>query len=144
MTSPGRGPNPIPAESRPFRVLVTGSRTWDDEMAIGYVLSEILFHNRTMVLVHGACPTGADKIADEWAAARNQFPAMPVTVERHPADWERHGRGAGFRRNAEMVRLGADLCLAFIVDSSRGATHTADLAEKASIPVRRYERSSRA
>lgn len=132
------------ADRRPYRVLVTGSRTWDDEATIQYALSEILFHNKTMVLVHGACPTGADRIADEWAAARKQFPARPVTVERHPADWERHGRSAGFRRNAEMVRLRADLCLAFIVDASRGATHTADLAEKVGIPVRRYERSSRA
>lgn len=131
----------LPAEAhKTFRVLVTGSRTWDDEGAIQYALSEILFRNRTMVLVHGACPKGADRIADEWAAARNQFPARPVVVERHPADWERHGRGAGFRRNAEMVRLGADLCLAFIVDGSRGASHTAGLAEKAGIPVRRYER----
>jgi hypothetical protein len=135
----------IPEDPRkPFRILVTGSRTWDDEMTIQYVLSEILFHNRSMVLVHGACPRGADRIADEWAAARNQFPAKPVTVERHPADWERYGKSAGFRRNAEMVRLCADLCLAFIMDGSRGATHTADLAEKAGIPVRRYERSARA
>lgn len=135
----------LPAEDRkPFRVLVTGSRTWDDEGVIQYALSEILFHNHTMVLVHGDCPKGADRIADQWAAARNQFPARPVVVERHPADWERHGRSAGFRRNAEMVRLGADLCLAFIVDGSRGASHTAGLAEKAGIPVRRFERSRRA
>lgn len=135
----------LPAEARKtFRVLVTGSRAWDDEGAIQFALSEILFHNRSMVLVHGDCPKGADRIADEWAAARNQFPARPVVVERHPADWEKHGRGAGFRRNAEMVRLGADLCLAFIVDGSRGASHTAALAEKAGIPVRRYERGSRA
>jgi hypothetical protein len=139
-----REPDPIPAEAaKPFRLLVTGSRSWDDEGVIQYALSEILFHNKTMILVHGACPTGADRIADEWAAARNMYPARPVTVERHPADWEKYGRAAGFRRNAEMVRLRADLCLAFILDASRGATHTADLAEKASIPVRRYERSSR-
>lgn len=138
-------PEPIPAEAaRPFRVLVTGSRSWDDEGVIQYALSEILFHNKTMILVHGDCPRGADRLADEWAAQRNQFPARPVTVERHPAEWERDGRSAGFRRNAEMVKLGADLCLAFIVDASRGASHTADLAEKAGIPTRRYERTSRA
>jgi len=148
-------PNPIPAEAaKPFRVLVTGSRSWDDEGAIQYALSEILFHNKTMILVHGACPTGTDKIADEWAAARNQFPGQPVTVEGHPADWERHGRSAGFRRNAHMVRLGADVVLAFVdpctkpncrqskPHGSHGASHTANLAEKAGIPVRRFERSS--
>ncbi|WP_433520111.1 DUF2493 domain-containing protein (plasmid) [Nonomuraea sp. CA-143628] len=139
-------PDPIPAEAaRPFRVLVTGSRRWDDEGVIHLALSELLFQHKTIVLVHGDCSRGADRIADQWAAFRNAGEWTPVLVERHPADWNGPaGRGAGYARNAEMIALGADLVLAFIVDASRGASHAADLAEKAGIPVRRYERSSRA
>ena len=112
------------------RVLVTGSRTWTDETVIGDALHEHWAPGA--ILVSGACPRGADAIAEQlWRSRGGQ-------VERHPADWAT-GRGAGFGRNAAMVALGADICLAFIRDGSPGASHTAHLADLAGIPVRRYE-----
>lgn len=116
-----------------YRVLVAGSRDWNDPGTVMDVLNDISAEYPDLVVVHGACPTGADLHAHAWALAAG------VRPERHPADWDRHGKAAGFRRNAEMVALGADVCLAFIRNHSRGATHTADLAEKAGIPTLRYE-----
>lgn len=114
------------------RVLVTGSRDWEDVARIRGVLAQMIEPNNCLTIVHGACPTGADAIADAWAQR------FSFINERHPADWARYGKAAGFRRNAEMVALGADVCLAFIRNGSKGASHTADLAEKAGIPVRRF------
>ena len=48
------------------------------------------------------------------------------------------GRAAGFQHNAAMVAAGATVCLAFIRNGSRGASHTTALAEAAGIPTRRY------
>jgi hypothetical protein len=122
------------------RILVTGSRTWDDYETLTNALDNAYFGTAAtapVTLVHGACPDGADAIASAWVAGLRQS-GWIITEERHPADWQGHGKAAGFIRNAEMVKAGADVCLAFIRDGSRGATHTAGLAEKAGIPVRRW------
>lgn len=126
---------------RPRRILITGSRTWTDRTAIALAISGYLESVGTSIggaypfpiVVHGGA-RGADQLADQ--AARN----WGWTPEPHPADWGRYGRSAGFRRNAAMVALDADVCLAFILDGSRGASHTAQLAETAGIPTHRDER----
>lgn len=126
----------------PTRVLVTGSRMWTDIPAIWDRLAGFWYgqHKGPLVVVHGACPRGADQIAGAWV---QQLRHPDVIEERHPADWNGLGKRAGYARNAHMVGLGADLCLAFVRDGSRGATHCADLAEKAGILTQRIEMSSR-
>jgi len=116
------------------RVLVTGSRTWDDVWVIREALENAARLYGDFILVSGACPTGADRIAENiWYEL-----AGVDRVEQHPADWERYGNRAGFLRNEEMVNLGADLCLAFVKNNSRGALMTINMAEKAGIPVWYY------
>ncbi|MGH3922652.1 MAG: hypothetical protein ACRDTT_07275, partial [Pseudonocardiaceae bacterium] len=60
-----------------------------------------------------------------------------------PPPLGRYGRSAGFRRNPAIVALGADVCMALILDGSRGAGHTAGPAEAAGIPTIRYEQRDR-
>lgn len=115
-----------------FRLLITGSRSWVDENAIVEQFRLVYAkYGSEVTLVSGACKTGADGLCEKLAV-----PAGWV-IERHPANWQEFGKSAGFKRNAEMVELGADACLAFIRNRSNGATHTADLAEKAGIPTKR-------
>lgn len=130
--------------THPYRILVTGSRDWPTPGvvwgALNDVRDEALVSGRSLVVVHGACPTGADDHAAKWCKIATQF-ANGVTEEQHPAQWRINGeldRGAGFRRNAHMVNLGADLCLGFVRNGSRGASHTLTLAEQAGIPTRRF------
>ena len=142
------------------RVLITGSRDWPDDFEVEDTLSTIESARNDpgapFVVVHGACPTGADAYAARWVQEWRGYP-MPgaeyVTEEAHPADWSL-GRSAGPKRNAAMVALGADLCLAFIgpctsprcdrTDEhwSHGATGCADLAEAAGIETRRIYRAA--
>lgn len=119
------------------RILITGSRTWQNASTINFALERETGDEWTdYVLVSGNCPLGADRMAED--AARS----LGIEVELHPADWNTHGKRAGFLRNAEMVKLGADVCLAFIRDDSKGATMTANLAEKAGIALSIYRETS--
>lgn len=132
-----------------MRILVTGSRDWTDRDAVYHALNQICEerglnyipdeHGNTMpdpskvTVVHGACPTGADIIADDWCISAD------FLAERHPADWGTHGKAAGPIRNQEMVDLGADICLAFPLGASRGTRDCMRRAEAAGIPVKVIE-----
>lgn len=132
------------------RILVTGSRDWSDEHLIHRAL--IGHANVGDTLVHGACRTGADAIAD---AIWRRYKVGPV--EPHPvtaAVWARIGSSAGPARNRHMVNLGADVCLAFILPctdprcrrpgphGTHGASGCADYAEQADIPTYRYPKET--
>lgn len=142
------------------RVLVTGSRAWDDRKAIEDALLDA-WHDAVqtvspevgVVVVHGDCPAGADAIAKQWATDNG------LSHEPHPADWSepcpdnclsrphrktsrKHGEYcplAGHRRNQRMVDLGADLVLAFHRNNSRGTGDCIARAKTAGIPVRIFE-----
>lgn len=157
---------------RSFRVLVTGSRIWADQPLLRIALSECALAAAglpaQLVVVHGACRSGADSMADRWATWAHHAGWNVDPPERHPADWKgpcrtdrpkglmrcRPGhrrpdpRGydtcpaAGFYRNEDMVNLGADVCLAFIVDAegrSKGTRHCIEAATKAGIDVVKFE-----
>ncbi len=167
--------NPQPA---PFRILVTGSRTFTDMRLVHEVFADTIPDpiepGRDYVLVHGDCEQGPDSFVDPFCENEAWWvdnAGGSLHAETHPvthADWDRcapscrpaHRRtrrdgstycpAAGLRRDAHMVSLGADVCLAFIdpcakptcrkpkPHGSHGATYTADLAEKAGIPTRRW------
>jgi hypothetical protein len=136
--------------AEPYRILVTGSRGWGDKDVVWSALDAVLVRaSIPLLVIHGACRQGADLFAAEWVHANRKRPWPGVSQERHPVKWAH--RASGLDRNAEMVKLGADLCLAFIAPcklrpcggkqphGSHGAEHCAALAEKAGIPVRRFD-----
>jgi len=105
------------------RVLVTGSRDWNDEAVVCAELDRWLRASPVpLVLLHGACPTGADHIAYCWALKNG------VRVRTFSPDWRKYGRSAGPRRNALMVAQHPHVALAFARGAlSRGTENTLQL-----------------
>lgn len=83
-------------------VLVTGSRTWDDEAAMIAVFRRIWLDWGTEtitrpLLISGANPRGADAMAERlWYDHGFEILSMP-------ANWAADGRAAGPKRNQRMV-----------------------------------------
>lgn len=129
------------------RILVTVSRSWSEWSTMRAALQRCHEEHPDAILVHGAAPKGDADAAGIWRGLGGR-------VEPWPARWREHGddcrctdrkgtcRFAGFRRNLAMVESAPDLCLAFIRNKSKGATHCAQAAEDAGIPVVRYEQGA--
>lgn len=71
---------------------------------------------------------GADKVGEYIAYERN------ILVTKFPADWDTHGKSAGYIRNSEMADY-ADALLAFWDGKSKGTKHMIDLATKSGLEV---------
>ncbi|MFD0405523.1 SLOG family protein [Kitasatospora sp. NPDC127116] len=133
------------------RILVTGSRAWSDRAQLEWALGVAFKAFRSITVVHGACETGADRLAQEWAGRAG------ILCDPFEADWDNCGPGcrsghrrvrrdgsefcptAGPRRNQAMVDAGARYCLAFLLPGSRGTRDCIRRAEAGGIPVRRFE-----
>jgi hypothetical protein len=120
-----------------LRVIVCGSRKFSDSSLMTQALIELRdwARGRPLTIVHGDAP-GADSLA----ASRALDLIPDVVIEPHPADWKSFGKVAGPLRNTEMVSLGADLGLAFYINSveSRGTDHCTGLMKSVAIPVKTY------
>lgn len=126
-------------QHQPWRVLATGGRDRTDKMRIWSEFDTIHAIHPNLTVVHGACypppvhgirpDKSADWLIHLWCD-KNGVPDEP-----HRADWARHRRAAGPRRNALMVALGADECVAFPSDGP-GTRDCIRQAGAAGIPVR--------
>ena len=114
-------------------LLVTGSRTWEDQKIIWNTL-DILYKRGFRTLLHGAAK-GVDTIADQWAEYMDHC-EYDLTVKRYPVEahhWEKYGKRAGILRNIAMVDKQPDLVLGFIRNESPGATQCIEYAESKGI-----------
>ena len=105
-----------------MKVIVCGGRDFEDRDFVFKALDQIHGQIDFSTVIHGACPTGADRLADDWAKSRGD-----ITTWRFPANWRKHGKAAGPIRNREMIEKGnPSLVIAF--PGGKGTTNMLSLA----------------
>ena len=109
-----------------MKIVVTGSRDWDDVETVEETLSE--FPEGT-ILIHGNA-RGLDKIAAAIGEKRG------FDVRAFHADWSRHGRAAGPIRNRDMLEQEPYIVLAFPLPDSKGTVNCMNQARDMGICVR--------
>lgn len=98
------------------RLAVVGSR----DFPYPWMVSEYLDRKVFDQLVSGGAK-GVDSLARAYSIEHDK------PFKEFPADWDLHGKIAGFIRNREIVEYATDV-VAFHYMASRGTQHTIDLA----------------
>jgi RES domain-containing protein len=107
-----------------MRVIIAGSRTITDMREVEAAIRESWF-DITEVVCGDA--RGVDSLGMEWAW-RDSIP-----VKHFPADWNRFGKSAGYKRNVQMAEY-AEALIA-VTTGSRGTQHMIDIATARGLKV---------
>ncbi|HBK92916.1 MAG: hypothetical protein A3E78_10320 [Alphaproteobacteria bacterium RIFCSPHIGHO2_12_FULL_63_12] len=114
------------------KIAFAGGPDFNDVAAIWAALDRVRAKHPDMVLLHGACPRGAEKIAASWADARK------VAQILFKPDWTRHAKAAPFKRNDELLKV---LPIGLVVFPGSGVTdNLADKAKRLGIPLLDHRR----
>lgn len=118
-----------------FRVIICGSREFDDYEFLRDKCDKILSRKAAdpteeIVIVSG-CAKGADTLGERYASERG------YQVLRYPAQWDKYGKSAGYRRNKEMAEV-SNACIAFLslTSENRGTKNMISTALKMNLLVR--------
>ena len=108
-----------------MKVIVAGSREGVTYEHVEAAIKESQFEITEVV---SGTAKGADQFGEAWAIFRK------IPIKRFPADWNRHGKSAGYLRNKQMAEYG-DALIAVHYKGSKGTQHMIDLAKKAGLLV---------
>lgn len=110
-----------------MKLIIAGSRTLNPEwQLIDALVMQFDMDTITEVVSGGA--KGVDTDAQRWAEA------VKLPFKLFSADWETHGKSAGYKRNAEMAKYG-DALLAIWDGHSRGTNNMIEVMRIYNKPV---------
>lgn len=125
-----------------LRIIIAGGRDFKDYNLLSNTIMQYLedvddtgiVSNPKQVKFISGTARGADSLGEQFAYT------WGYDVVRFPADWDTHGKSAGYRRNAEMAIYASEngndgVLIAFWDGRSRGTKHMIDLAKRYGLDV---------
>lgn len=108
-----------------MKTIIAGSRTAESYADLLKAIAVIAWVPTQVI---SGTARGADRLGERWALENN------VPIRRFPADWNKHGKKAGYLRNAEMLKH-ADALIALWDGQSKGTAHMINIAREQGLTV---------
>lgn len=110
-----------------FYLLVCGSRNYHDYLEFKKITDFVLKNQKDVIIISGGA-NGADRFSEQYCSEKN------IKIIVFNAEWNKYGKSAGFKRNAEMINFIKEKekigVLAFWDMESKGTRHSIGLAKK--------------
>jgi len=112
-----------------MKVIIAGTRTFNDYKLLKSNLDifknhiEIYHKDKLPIIIISGSARGADSLGKRYAIENN------LQVKEYPADWDKYGKSAGYRRNEEMGKI-ADVLICFWDGRSKGTLHMLNIMKK--------------
>lgn len=110
-----------------YRLVVAGSRTFDDYQFLSRALDHYLKGCTKSVVILSGAAKGADYLGEQYAREKG------FRLEQYPADWGHFGSAAGPKRNMEMAKS-ADAIIVFWDGESPGTKNMIECAKSQGVP----------
>ena len=111
-----------------FKVIIAGSRDFNDYNLLKEKCNYQLQNIKDEIVIVSGTARGADQLGERYAKEKG------YKIESHPANWDLHGKSAGYIRNEEMAKC-SNALIAFWDGNSKGTKHMIDLAKKHGLKV---------
>ena len=111
-----------------MRTIIAGSRNINNYTTVRCAIENSGF-TPTVVISGGA--RGVDKFGEMYAKSRG------IKLEIYPANWNKFGKSAGYKRNYQMAQL-SDALIAIWNGKSKGTAHMINLAKSKNLKVHVY------
>lgn len=119
------------------RIIIAGSRDFNDYDYLKESINQFIETKENICIISGAA-RGADTLGEKYAEE------YKLKLQRFIPKWDKYGRGAGYKRNLEMLEFATQpgtegILIAFWDGKSKGTKHMIDSAKRKGIIVKVFD-----